>query len=201
MTSQYFDEQPTSSDRRRVITATVFGRRLDFTTSSGTFSPDRLDKATQVLLGEVEPPTGEKTLLDLGCGWGPIAVGLALAAPDATVWAVDVNERARELTALNASRHRARVNVAAPESVPGNVRFDEIWSNPPIRIGKDGLHVLLATWLPRLQLDGRAYLVVGKNLGADSLQRWLTESGWPAERIASSAGFRVLRVSARPAED
>jgi 16S rRNA G1207 methylase RsmC len=200
VTSQYFDEQPASSDRRRVIRATVFGRQLDFTTSSGTFSPDRLDKATHVLLGEVAPPAGEKTLLDLGCGWGPIAVGLALAAAESTVWAVDVNERARELTALNAARHRARVNVAAPESVPGNVRFDEIWSNPPVRIGKDALHVLLATWLPRLQLGGHAHLVVGKNLGADPLQRWLTESGWPAERIASSGGFRVLRVSARPAK-
>ena len=201
MSGHYFDEQPASSDRRRIVTATVFGHELDFTTSSGTFSPDRLDKATQVLLGEVEPPAGEKTLLDLGCGWGPIAVGLALAAPESTVWAVDVNERARELTALNATRHRAQVSVAAPESVPGNVRFDEIWSNPPVRIGKDALHVLLATWLPRLQRDGRAHLVIGKNLGADSLQRWLTESGWPTERIASGRGFRVLRVSAGPAED
>lgn len=184
-----------------MVTATVFGRELDFTTSSGTFSPDRLDKATQVLLGEVEPPTGETTLLDLGCGWGPIAVGLALAAPDATVWAVDVNERARELTALNAARHRTQVNVAAPESVPGDVRFDEIWSNPPVRIGKDALHVLLATWLPRLQRDGQAYVVVGKNLGADSLQRWLTDSGWPTDRVASAKGFRVLRVSARSAKE
>lgn len=194
MTSHYFDAHPETSDRRRVIKVTVFGRELDFTTSSGTFSPDRLDKATAILVDEVAPPVGEKTLLDLGCGWGPIAVGLALAAPESTVWAVDVNERARELTALNASRHRARVNVAAPENVPGNVVFDEIWSNPPVRIGKDALHVLLATWLPRLNRDGRAYLVIGKHLGADSLQRWLTESGWPTERVASASGFRILRA-------
>lgn len=197
MTSQYFDEQPATSDRRRIIRATLFGRDLDFTTSSGTFSPDRLDKATQVLVDEVAPPTGERTLLDLGCGWGPIAVGLALAAPEATVWAVDVNERARELTSLNATRHRARVNVAAPENVPGAIGFDEIWSNPPVRIGKDALHVLLATWLPRLHRDGRAYLVVGKNLGADPLQRWLTDSGWPTERLASAKGFRVLCAQAQ----
>lgn len=192
MTGQYFDAQPGSSDRRRFIKASVFGRELDFETSSGTFSPDRLDKATQVLLAEVPPPAGEKQILDLGCGWGPIAVGLAVANPSATVWAVDVNERARELTAQNAKRHRAAVRVAAPEDVPGQLLFDEIWSNPPIRIGKDALHVLLATWLPRLTLDGAAHLVVGKNLGADTLQRWLTDSGWPTERIASSRGFRVL---------
>jgi len=180
-----------------MIKTTIFGRELDFMTSSGTFSPDGLDKATEVLLRELSPPSGEKTLLDLGCGWGPIAVGLALAAPEATVWAVDVNSRARELTAENATRHRARVRVAAPEEVPGELRFDEIWSNPPVRVGKDLLHVLLATWIPRLRPHGVAYLVVGKNLGADSLQRWLIDSGWPTERVASSRGFRVLRVAAR----
>lgn len=195
VTSHYFDAQPGTSDRRRVIKATVFGRELDFVTSSGTFSPDGLDKATEVLLAEVPPPSGEKTLLDLGCGWGPVAVGLAVANRDATVWAVDVNERARELTALNAARHRASVRVAGPEDVPGQLRFDEIWSNPPIRIGKDALHVLLATWLPRLTLDGVAHLVVGKNLGADTLHRWLTDGGWPTERVASSKGFRVLNAT------
>ncbi len=178
-----------------MIKATIFGRELEFMTSSGTFSPDGLDKATDILLREVPPPSGEKSLLDLGCGWGPIAVGLALAAPDSSVWAVDVNSRARELTAENATRHRARVRVAGPDDVPGELLFDEIWSNPPVRIGKDALHVLLATWMPRLSIDGVAYLVVGKNLGADSLQRWLSDSGWPNERIASSRGFRILRIS------
>ena len=194
MTSHYFDADPMGSDRRRMITATVFGRELDFMTSSGTFSPDGLDKATDVLLREVPPPTGEKTLLDLGCGWGAIAVGLALSAPDATVWAVDVNSRARELTAENATRHRARVRVVAPDSVPGELLFAQIWSYPPVRIGKDALHALLAMWMARLAPDGSAYLVVGKNLGADPLQRWLTDSGFPTERIASSRGFRVLRT-------
>lgn len=195
MTGQYFDTQPTSSDRRRFVKTTVFGQTFDFETSSGIFSPDGLDKATDVLLSEVPPPAGDKTVLDLGCGWGPIAVGIAAANPNTTVWAVDVNERARDLTVKNAKRHRASVRVVGPDDVPGELLFDEIWSNPPIRIGKDALHVLLATWMPRLAIDGAAYLVVGKNLGADTLQRWLTDSGFPAERIASSRGFRVLRVT------
>ncbi|HJR88562.1 MAG TPA: methyltransferase [Aeromicrobium sp.] len=194
MASHYFDADPGTSDRRRMIKATIFGRELDFMTSSGTFSPDGLDKATDVLLREVPPPTGEKTLLDLGCGWGAIAVGLALAAPESTVWAVDVNSRARELTSENAGRHRARVRVAAPDSVPGELLFDEIWSNPPVRIGKDALHGLLAMWMARLAPGGAGYLVVGKNLGADTLQRWLINSGFPTERIASGRGFRVLSV-------
>jgi len=184
-----------------MIKATVFGRELDFMTSSGTFSPDGLDKATDVLMREVPPPAGEQRVLDLGCGWGPIAVGLALANPLASVWAVDVNSRARELTAENAARHRARVRVADPEGVPGELLFDEIWSNPPVRVGKDALHALLAIWIPRLYPQGVAHLVIGKNLGADSLHRWLNDQGWPTERVASSRGFRVLRTTKHPAAE
>lgn len=198
MSGHYFDERPEAEDRRREIAVRLAGHDLRVVTSSGTFSPDRLDKATEMLLTEAPLPTSAGTYLDLGCGWGPIALSLALSAPGSTVWAVDVNERARELTAANAHHNRASVRACAPESVPGEVTFDQIWSNPPIRIGKDALHALLALWMPRLKPDGVAYLVVGKNLGADSLQRWLTESGWPTERVASSRGFRVLKVSARP---
>jgi len=194
MSGHYFDERPDAEDRRREINVRLAGRDLNLTTSSGTFSPDRLDKATAALLSEVPLPTSPGTYLDLGCGWGPIALSLALSAPGSTVWAVDINARARELTALNAQRHRLALRVAAPTDVPGETEFDEIWSNPPVRIGKDALHLLLATWMPRLKREGCAYLVIGKNLGSDPLQRWLTDCGWPTDRIASSRGFRVLRV-------
>jgi 16S rRNA (guanine1207-N2)-methyltransferase len=76
-----------------------------------------------------------------------------------------------------------------------------IWSNPPIRIGKAALHELLSAWLGRLAPGGTAYLVVQRNLGSDSLQRWLTESGWAAERIAARGGYRVLRVGGAGAAD
>ena len=81
-----------------------------------------------------------------------------------------------------------------PEEVDPAQRFDEIWSNPPIRIGKAALHEMLLTWFDHLTDAGVAHLVVGKNLGADSLARWLNEQGWPTQRVASSKGFRVLDV-------
>ena len=89
------------------------------------------------------PPTGD--LLDLGCGAGPIALTLARRAPDATVWAVDVNERARDAVRRQrrGERHRQRRASPRPDDVPGDVRFAAIWSNPPIRIGKAALHELL----------------------------------------------------------
>jgi 16S rRNA G1207 methylase RsmC len=168
-----------------------------FTTATGVFSRDRLDIGTSVLLRSVEPPRGAGTFLDLGCGYGPIACALAMEAPQATVWAVDVNTRALELTRLNADAAgvSGRVQVALPDDVPDDVRFDEIWSNPAIHIGKPELHRMLLRWLGRLAPGGVASFVVGKNLGGDSLQRWMTEQGYPCERVGSAKGFRVLRAT------
>lgn len=193
MTDHYFSGQPAAPDKRRHVTARIWGQELRFTTSAGVFSHDGLDRATAVFLRHSTPPSSG-TLLDLGCGWGPIACAVASVAPDVTVWATDTNERALELTRLNAAGLDVTVHAALPDDVPGNLVFDEIWSNPPIRIGKQALHDLLLRWLPRLTPDGSARLVVGKDLGADSLQSWLTDQGWPTERIATDKGFRILRV-------
>lgn len=194
--SHYF-HTPDQPLRTHEFAATIFGRDLTFTAAGGVFSGHRLDLGTSVLLREVDPPASGR-VLDLGCGVGTIAIGIAVASPGVSVDAVDVNDRALELTAMNARRHGVadRVRALRPDDVDPGARYDEIWSNPPIRIGKDALHDLLLTWLPRLTPDGAAYLVVGKNLGGDSLQRWLIDQGHPTERIASAKGFRVLRVSA-----
>lgn len=180
----------------REIRAVVFGRDLTFVTANGVFSGARLDPGTAVLLREIDPPL-EGRILDLGCGFGPIAVGMAVAEPGVIVDAIDVNERAVELTRMNAERNGVadRVHAMVPGAVPPERRYREIWSNPPIRIGKQALHDLLLAWLPRLEDDGEAWLVVGKNLGADSLQAWLTGQGWPTAKVASAKGFRVLKVS------
>jgi len=193
--SHYF-ETPTGAERRRAITARFWDTEWVFETADGVFSADRLDPGTAVLLRAATPPSGPSRLLDLGCGYGVLAVALAAAAPESVVDAVDVNERALALCAANAARHGVaeRVHPLLPDDADPATRYDEIWSNPPIRIGKDALHELLQTWLPRLQPDGLARLVVGRNLGADSLQAWLAASGWPCERVASAKGFRVLTV-------
>ena len=193
-TEHYFDAVPSVPDRRREITTRIWDRDMTFTTSSGVFATDGLDKATAVFLQHSTPPSGG-TILDLGCGWGPIACAIALAAPDAQVWAVDTNERALDLTRTNATELGVTVNAVLPDDVPADLTFDQIWSNPPIRIGKAALHELLLQWLPRLAPDGTARMVVAKNLGADSLQAWLNAQGWPTERLASLKGFRILQVS------
>ncbi|MGI8458715.1 MAG: class I SAM-dependent methyltransferase [Propionibacteriaceae bacterium] len=195
--SHYFSEQPTGPERRRTVTATVWGHDLTLTTAAGVFGGDYLDKGTAVLFRECPPPTTGNRFLDLGCGYGPIALALALSRPPARVDAVDVNERALTLCTENAiiAGVADRVRALKPEQVDPHQAYDQIWSNPPIRIGKEALHALLATWLPRLAPDGEARLVVGKNLGADSLQAWLQTQGYACARLASAKSFRVLLVT------
>lgn len=192
----YFTAQPASAAERRRAVVHLAGRDVEVDVAAGVFSPGGVDKGTQVLLREVPQPPAAGDLLDLGCGWGPVALTMALGSPEATVWAVDVNERALDLLRTTASRLGLdNVRAARPEDVPDDVRFAAIWSNPPIRVGKAVLHDLLRTWLPRLAPDAAAWLVVQKNLGSDSLARWIeAELGRDVERAASSKGFRVLRV-------
>lgn len=128
-----------------------------------------------------------------------MALTLALEAPQAQVYAVDVNERALELTRRNATRlGRENIIASTPAEVPADLTFDLIWSNPPIRVGKAELHEIMTTWLPRLSLQGEAYLVVAKHLGADSFEKWLgTEfsTTHSVVREDTRKGFRIIKVT------
>lgn len=200
VTEHYFSESPASDTRVREIEVSLAGAPRQVVTAGGVFSPEHLDRGTEILLRSAsDHPTlfADGAVLDLGCGWGPIALSAALAAPEREVWAIDINERARDLTAQNAQRlHLTNVRVEDPQRVPTSLRFQTILSNPPIRIGKAALHELLRQWLPRLAPGGSALLVVAKHLGAESLQRWIA-SEFPmlqVTRIARDKGFHVIEA-------
>ena len=215
----YFSAQPASATQLRQVSVELAGSVRAVSVASGVFSSAGIDRGTAVLLRTVAAPRHTGVFLDLGCGWGPLALTLALASPEATVWAVDVNERALDLARRNASDLGVAVHAVRPEEVPADLRFDVIWSNPPIRIGKAALHDLLRAWLPRLTPDGVAHLVVAKDLGADSLARWLAQELGASElgasevggselgaeygvaRVATDKGFRVLSVTRRASAD
>ncbi len=198
----YFSADVTTPSSPGEVDLVLPDGRWTLRTDRGVFSATKIDAGTKLLLLDGprdEPATGP--ILDLGCGYGPIAIALAARNPDAPVWAVDVNPRARDLCATNAQAVGLNnVTVAAPNDVPDDLRFDAIWSNPPIRIGKAPLRDLLARWLGRLSPEGQAHMVVQRNLGADTLQTWLVEQGWPTARRGSSGGYRLLDVAARGAE-
>jgi 16S rRNA (guanine1207-N2)-methyltransferase len=198
MPSHYFDEAPSGEMKTKEINVSLDGREVKVTTAGSIFSPDHVDTGTKILLEHIDKAPAGGDILDLGCGWGPIALALALHSPKATIWAVDINERARQLTQLNAQNlGLSNVRVCHPDEVPTGLEFTGIWSNPPIRVGKAALHELMESWLPRLDASGEAYLVVQKNLGADSLQRWIAASieGVAVDRVDSAKAFRVLRVA------
>ncbi|MFH8251014.1 class I SAM-dependent methyltransferase [Microbacterium sp. B2969] len=194
----YFSASPSSPENLRRIRVQLAGRDVEVTTARGVFSPEHVDSGTGVLLANTPPPPASGHVLDLGSGWGPIALSIALESPHATVWAVDVNERALDLVRRNAEAlGLANVNAALPDDVPDDVSFRTIRSNPPIRVGKHELHGLLERWIPRLDERSDAWLVVQRNLGSDSLQRWLAatfDDGYSVHRAATGRGFRVLKV-------
>jgi len=194
----YFAPSPSAPSRPHEVQLRLPDLDLTLIADRGVFASRAVDAGTVELLRHVPrpPPTGN--LLDLGCGYGAIACALGLRSPQATVWAVDVNERALSLTTENADRAgAANVRAVAVSDVPAGVTFAGIWSNPPIRIGKEALHGLLREWLVRLETDGSAWLVVHHHLGGDSLREWLTSEGWDASKIASRKGYRILKVSPR----
>ncbi|MGI5228670.1 class I SAM-dependent methyltransferase [Actinoallomurus sp. CA-142502] len=196
MGEHYFAGRPQARSRPGTVDLVLPDLHFRLATDRGMFSPDRVDLGTRVLLDSVPAPPPEGDLLDLGCGYGPIALTMAARSPQAIVWGVDVNERALECGRDNAQAAGLdNVRFGLEQDVPADTRFAAIWSNPPIRVGKPALHALLDTWLPRLVPGGLAHLVVQKNLGSDSLQRWLQDRGWPTERLTSRAGYRVLAVT------
>jgi 16S rRNA G1207 methylase RsmC len=194
----YFSQEPSSPLKPKTIQIPVAGELVDVITASGTFSPTQLDFGTEVLIEQMDLAPDSGNLLDLGCGWGPIALNLGELRPNTKVWAVDVNTRSVELTQANAKKLGiSNITALPPDQVPADLRFSGIWSNPPIRIGKKELHELLLMWLPRLDSGAEAYLVVQKNLGSDSLQKWLTEelaSGFEVSRYTSIKTYRVLKI-------
>ena len=195
MAEHYFSSTPGTPHRPGLVRVVLPDLYLELATVAGVFSPGRLDPGTRLLLEEAPAPPARGDVLDLGCGYGPVACVLAARSPGAAVWAVDVNERALGLCERNArAAGLANVRCVAPGDASLPARFAGIWSNPPVRVGKDALHALLARWLGRLDPASHAYLVVGRNLGADSLHRWLDAQGWPVTRLAARSGYRLLQV-------
>jgi 16S rRNA (guanine1207-N2)-methyltransferase len=199
VSEHYFSSQPRARHHPGQVRVVLPDVYLELATDAGVFSPGRLDPGTRLLLEESPAPPASGDLLDLGCGYGPIACVLAARSPGAVVWAVDVNERALALCAQNAAAAGlTNVRCVTPDDPSVPARLAGIWSNPPVRVGKAALHELLSAWLDRLGPGGQAYLVAGRNLGADSLHRWLAGQGWPVTRLAARSGYRLLHVDSLP---
>jgi 16S rRNA (guanine1207-N2)-methyltransferase len=199
----YFSEQPQTDAKTHSVEFELEGTVFNLTAASGTFSSTRLDSGTRVLLKEsaLFPVSG--TVLDIGCGWGPISLAIATLRPEIEVFGLDVNSRSLELAQANAVALKLKnFKAVRAEQIPNELLFDGIWSNPPIRVGKAVLHQLMQTWIPRLKPGASAMLVVQKQLGAESFQKWLSETftEFDVAKQSIDKGYRVIRVtnSAKP---
>lgn len=199
MSTHYFtDHAPATAEQRREMRVRLAGQMRSVYVADGVFSTKGLDKATAILLDVAPRPRG--LVADLGCGWGPISLDIALGNPDTRVWALDVNSRALDLTRLNAARLGAEsievkeATAALAYAQREGVRFDAIRSNPPVRIGKNEVRALMEAWCALLCDDGEATFVMSRHLGADSLAAYLSKRGFDVERLASKQGFRVIQL-------
>ena len=199
----YFSEQPQTDAKTHSVEFELEGTVFNLTAASGTFSSTRLDSGTRVLLKESALFPDSGTVLDIGCGWGPISLAVATLRPETEVFGLDVNSRSLELAQANAAALKLKnFKAVRAEQIPNELLFDGIWSNPPIRVGKAVLHQLMQTWIPRLKPGASAMLVVQKQLGAESFQKWLSETftEFDVAKQSIDKGYRVIRVtnSAKP---
>ena len=197
MTQHYYSQNPEAAhDLQRVIYE-VLGLRFSCTTDAGVFSRDGLDMGTRILLEALPELRGR--ILDLGCGWGPVGVALGRRYPDAQLLLTDVNARAAELAERNLAENGVTnakvVRGDGFEAVEG--AFDAIVLNPPIRAGKAVIYAMFSEAAGHLAEGGALYVVIRKQQGAESAQRYLGTVYGDVARIAREKGYWVLRC-ARP---
>ena len=194
MTEHYYTQNPTSEHHERDVKAEIFGMDFTFTTDSGVFSRDGVDPGTRTLIEAL--PDIEGRALDLGCGWGAAGLPVAKKNPGCTVVMTDINERAAELSRKNAKRNGVKnveiITGDGLESVTGE--FAAIFTNPPIRAGKQKIYEMFAQCRDHLVPGGCLYIVIRKQQGAPSALKYLGETYDSAEVIDRSGGYWVIKA-------
>lgn len=194
MSEHYYTKTPSSAHDARTFSADILGMTLHFCTDAGVFSKDGIDRGTRALVEAMPPLSGRA--LDLGCGWGAAGIPLALKNPGCAFLLTDINERAAALAAQNAQANGAKnihvVTGDAFESVDG--RFSAIFTNPPIRAGKQAIYQMFRNARDHLEPGGALYIVIRKQQGAPSALNFLRETYASAQVIRRSAGFWVIRA-------
>ena len=200
MNEHYFTSEPVSAHRERLIDTKLLGREMRFLTDAGVFSRDDVDPGSRLLIDSAGPLTGR--VLDLGCGWGPVGLSLALENPEIDMLMADVNERAVELSERN-RRMNGVVNAHviesdAFESIEGE--FEHILTNPPIRAGKQVIYGMFDESFNRLLPGGDLTIVIRKQQGAPSAKAHLQDLFGNAEVIARGGGYWIIRSRKEQAE-
>lgn len=189
----YYTEQPNTPHQLTNIQYSVKDISLDLSTDAGVFSKTRVDYGSHALIHALPPLKG--SILDLGCGYGPIGIALAKLNPESQVTMIDINHRAIELTLQNISKNNINNTQAYQsngfEKVTGS--FDTIVSNPPIRAGKKVIYGLFDQSIHYLNPRGAFYIVIQKKQGAPSALDKLITLYNNCEIINKKGGYWILK--------
>lgn len=192
MTKMYYAENPDSAHDIHELKITLLGQSFTFLTDSGVFSKKMVDYGSQVLLNTLNFEKG-KTLLDLGCGYGPLGISLA-KVQDVKPTMVDINNRAIDLAKQNAQKNGVEADIFQSniyEKVNGT--FDYIISNPPIRAGKQVVHTIISESINYLKVGGNLTIVIQKKQGAPSAKAKMEEVFGNVEILKRDKGYYILR--------
>jgi len=194
MTQHYYTENPQSAHDVRLHQASVAGLTMKFYTDSGVFSKTGLDDGTRLLIETA--PALEGRVLDMGCGWGALGLTLAKLNPAARFVLTDVNSRATHLAQKNAREN----GLTGVEILTGDGfqkiegTFDYVFTNPPIRAGKQVIYGWFEESIRRLNPGGELYLVIRKQQGAPSAQKFLLTLTPNVDIMARDKGYWILRA-------
>jgi len=199
VSEHYYTRRPGAAHDETSFHATLRGMDFRFVTDAGVFSRDRVDFGSLLLMEAMEIGPAD-TVLDLGCGYGPIGMVAARLAPQGFIYMVEINERAAELARRNLAANgiaNAEVRVGDGLAPVAGIAFDTILTNPPIRAGKATVYRLLEEAWAALKPGGSLWVVVQNKQGAPSMKQKLQELFGAVEDVDRKAGYRVLRAQRR----
>ncbi|MFC5401613.1 class I SAM-dependent methyltransferase [Cohnella soli] len=197
MNDHYYSSQPKSASDKQTFEAVLRGHKLKLTSDAGVFSRDGVDYGSRVLIEHMDIPQ-QASVLDVGCGYGPIGLVAARLAPQGHATLIDINERAVALAKANAKANGIENVTFTPSdlfSAVADRKFDVILSNPPIRAGKAVVHRLFEESFDRLNPGGTLWIVIQKKQGAPSARAKLEEifGEDEVEEVGKDKGYKVIR--------
>lgn len=195
--SHYFQNDPLLASKKRDITLSIDGLTLHFKSDNGVFSKSKVDEGSLALLKVIIPLHLTGKILDLGCGYGPIGLTIAVTSPSARVDLADINERALALCEENAQLLGLSQRITCLQSdIYTNVEgpYDSIVVNPPIRAGKRVTYKMYEGALQRLIDGGSLYVVIRKDQGAPTASRFIESLFGNISLISRDKGYYIYQA-------
>ncbi|WP_153732594.1 class I SAM-dependent methyltransferase [Sporosarcina obsidiansis] len=195
MGEHYYSKNPQVSSAPKEWKAEIRDKVFSFTTDAGVFSKSGIDEGSRLLVETFKEPTIRGDLLEIGCGYGPIALSIASAFPDRLVHMVDVNERALALSKINAEKNGIQNVEVYESSGVDRVEVDQfaaILTNPPIRAGKHTVFSFYQGAYEKLAQGGELWVVIQKKQGAPSTIEYLRNLFGTVQTVAKKKGYFIL---------